>query len=137
MFDLTKPVIGYADGGSRGNPGPASFGAVLTQGELELALKMHIGIATCNVAEYTGLIFALKKAIELGIDSLEMRMDSELVVRQMKGEYKVKHPGLKPLHQEACELASRLVSFRIIHVRREYNKRADELANQALDELAA
>lgn len=134
-FDKTKTVIGYADGGSRGNPGPSAIGALLEQdGHTIIEIKDYLGIATNNVAEYTGLLRLLQKAHELGVKILEVRMDSELVVKQMSGIYKVKNENLIPLYEKAAILADRFPNFRIVHVRREYNKKADLLANQSLDE---
>lgn len=124
----------YADGGSRGNPGPAGIGAVLQQnGQTTSEVSEFIGVATNNVAEYTALIRILERSLELGVEHIEARMDSELVVRQMKGEYRVKNEGLKPLFMEAQRLSRRFKSFKIVHVRREANKDADRLANQAMD----
>lgn len=129
-----RPVA-YADGGSRGNPGPAGIGAVLfnEQGEIVASVSESIGVATNNVAEYTALIRILEKALELGYDQIEVRMDSELVVKQMSGAYKVKHEGLIPLFDKACVLAKRFRWFEMTHVRRALNKKADALANQAMD----
>lgn len=129
------PVVIYADGGSRGNPGPAGSGAVIKRGETTICGLSHfLGTATNNVAEYTGLIIGLEKAHELGLPAVEVRMDSELVVRQMTGQYKVKNEGLIPLHRKASALASRFAWFSIVHVRREQNQEADRLANKAMDE---
>ena len=136
-LDKTKLVIGFADGGSRGNPGPAAYGAVLEQdGNCIAEIKDYLGIATNNVAEYTGLVRVLEKARQLGVRDLEIRMDSELVVKQLLGQYRCKNEGLIPLYEKAKILADSFPNFRIVHVRREYNKKADLLANQALD-LAA
>ena len=131
---LTK-VIAYADGGSRGNPGPAGIGGVLKDGEgaVVATVSESIGTATNNVAEYLALIRILEKAIELGYQEIEVRMDSELVVKQMRGAYKVKHDGLIPLFEKACVLSSKFRWFEINHVRRLLNKEADALANQAMD----
>jgi len=128
----------YADGGSRGNPGPAGAGAVLMRGEEVVAsVSIFLGYATNNVAEYTGLVSGLEKAKALGIQQVEVLMDSELVVRQMTGQYKVKHPGLIPLFQKARKLAEGFSEFKISHIRREYNKKADALANRAMDARAS
>lgn len=129
----------YADGGSRGNPGPAGIGATLQNGagETVATVSESIGIATNNVAEYTALIRILEKALELGYDDLDVRMDSELVVKQIKGEYKVKHEALAELFDVAKALTRRFKFFRISHVRREMNKDADRLANEAMDQAAA
>ena len=124
----------YADGGSRGNPGPAGAGAVIIKGDdVVEAVSEYLGRATNNVAEYTGLVRGLERAQALGFQNVEVRMDSELVVKQMNGEYRVKHPGLIPLFQQAKKLASVFREFKIVHVRREENKRADALANRAMD----
>ena len=126
--------IAYADGGSRGNPGPAGIGAWLTSDGTTLATVSHfIGVATNNVAEYTALVRILEAAVKLGIEHIEVRMDSELVVRQMLGQYRVKNQGLIPLFFQAKALTQRFKSFSIVHVPREMNKEADRLANQAMD----
>lgn len=133
-FDPAKPVIAFADGGSRGNPGPAAYGALLQQdGHTIVAINEFIGEATNNVAEWTGLLKILEKALFLGIKDIEIRMDSELVVKQLLGQYRVKNEGLIPIYEKAKALSNRFPNFRIVHVRREYNKEADRLANQALD----
>jgi len=127
-------AIIYTDGGSRGNPGPAGIGAVITKdGQSVASISEFLGVTTNNVAEYTALIKALEKSLECGIEKVEVRTDSELMVRQMKGEYRVKNEGLKPLFLKAQALKNRFASFAIVHVRREYNKEADRLANQAMD----
>jgi len=125
----------FADGAARGNPGPAAYGFVLDDpsGAPRAAIGKTLGVATNNVAEYRALIAGLECALEHGATALEVRMDSELVVRQMTGAYKVKNEGLKPLFQQAKGLAQRFGSFRIQHVRREHNTRADAEANKALD----
>jgi ribonuclease HI len=101
--------------------------------EVVASVSVFLGHATNNVAEYTGLVRGLEKAKALGIQQVEVLMDSELVVRQMTGQYKVKHPGLIPLFQKARQLASSFSEFKISHIRREYNKKADALANRAMD----
>jgi ribonuclease HI len=123
------------DGGSRGNPGPAAWGvAVLDDdGECVEGHSGSIGRATNNVAEYRALIEALRLADRRGAGEVDIQADSELVVRQIKGEYRVRHPDLKPLYLEAVRLIRGLSSFRIRHVRREYNTLADRLVNSALD----
>lgn len=123
------------DGGARGNPGPAAFGYVLEtdDGTVLDARGETIGVATNNVAEYRGLVAGLEKAIELGVDELEVVSDSELVVRQMRGEYKVKKESLRPLNERATDLARRLAKVRFTSVRREHNELADRLVNEALD----
>ena len=129
-------VIVEADGGSRGNPGPAGFGCVVWADDHATVLAEHcqpIGITTNNVAEYRGLIAGLEEARRLGADEVEMRMDSKLVVEQMAGRWKVKHPGLAELHQQARALASTFGFIRFAWIPREQNKHADRLANQAMD----
>lgn len=123
------------DGGSRGNPGPAALGYVLLDpsGRVSRERGEYIGPATNNVAEYRALIAGLKAAGEAGADPLVVVMDSELVVRQMTGEYRVKHAGLKPLHAEARLAATKLGRVRYTSVRREANVHADRLVNEALD----
>ena len=124
-----------ADGASRGNPGPAAFGAVVYDAaDAELrALGGRIGRGTNNVAEYRGAIAAVEAALELGATELELRLDSELIVRQLEGRYRVKNAALKPLHAQLQRLLSRLDVVRVRHVPRGQNSRADELANAALD----
>ncbi|WKZ83076.1 MAG: ribonuclease HI family protein [Acidimicrobiia bacterium] len=125
----------YCDGASRGNPGLASYGfSLLTPGgEVLVEGGRAIGVATNNVAEYRGLIAGLEAAIDAGIDDLEVRLDSLLLVKQISGEYRVKAPGLKPLQRQAVGLLARIGSARLRHVPREQNTRADALANAALD----
>ena len=125
----------HADGAARGNPGPAAYGFVLDSPDgAEIAASGEaIGEATNNVAEYRGLIAGLERALALGVTHLETRMDSELVVRQMTGEYRVKHPGLIPLHQRAKQATARLGAVTFRAVRREENARADGLVNATLD----
>jgi ribonuclease HI len=125
----------WTDGGARGNPGPAAFGYVL-EAENGTVLAAHgeaIGTATNNVAEYRALIAGLEKAAEVGVDDLQVVSDSELLVKQMRGEYKVKSETLRGLFEEASALASRLGSVRYTAVRREHNELADRLVNEALD----
>jgi ribonuclease HI len=127
--------VANIDGASRGNPGPASYGVVLRDpdGKIILELAKNIGRETNNVAEYFALLAALDYASMHGISSLRIRSDSELLVRQMQGVYKVKSPDLKPLQERAAKLSRQLQYFAIEHVRRELNKDADALANVALD----
>lgn len=131
---MTKATL-YADGGARGNPGPAGSGAVLLdeRGTVIAELDRALGHATNNVAEYTGLIIGLEEALRRGVDDLDVRMDSLLVVQQMKGLWKIKHPGLKPLALRAGELLARFPRRTIEHVPRELNSRADALVNRAID----
>jgi ribonuclease HI len=139
LFDTPeRPVnifVANVDGASRGNPGPASYAVILRgpDGATRFEVGKYIGRATNNVAEYYGLITALDYASEQGIDRLLVRSDSELLVRQMQGRYKVNSPDLRPLYERARKLAHGLAYFAIEHVRRELNREADELANIALD----
>jgi len=127
----------YADGGSRGNPGPSGAGAVIMiEGEIKATISSFVGHATNNVAEYTGLILALEEATLLGIKNVHVYMDSELVVKQMTGIYRVRDAKLQPLFVRARSLADEFPLFAISHVRREKNKIADSLANKAMDEAA-
>jgi ribonuclease HI len=123
------------DGGARGNPGPAAYGYVLEaeDGTILDARGETIGVATNNVAEYRALIAGLEKAVELGIDELEVVSDSELLVKQMQGEYRVKNEALRELNDEANFLERKLGRVRYKAVRREHNELADKLVNEALD----
>ncbi len=125
----------FADGGSRGNPGPAASGAVLydERGDVLREIGTFLGVATNNVAEWNGLLEGLKAALELGVDDLAVRMDSELVVKQLSGQYRVKHPGLIPLHAEAKGLLRRFGRVDVRHVPRRENAAADAVVNQVLD----
>ena len=126
----------YVDGGARGNPGPAGVGVVIqdaADGQALQEVGYYLGHATNNVAEYTGLIRALELADQLGARGLTIRSDSQLMVRQLLGEYRVKAEGLKPLFQRARELLDGFDSWSIDHVPREKNQVADRLANQAMD----
>ena len=128
----------YVDGGSRGNPGPAGYGVHIEREDGTIAeLKESLGLATNNVAEYSGLIAALRWATAHGISKLHIRADSELLVKQMRGEYRVKSPGLQPLYEQARALTRQIGDVTFEHVRREFNKEADRLANEAMDEAAA
>lgn len=136
-----KTIAAYQaniDGGSRGNPGPAAYGVVIRDGKGEVVarLKKYIGQNTNNVAEYFGLIAALDYAQSHGIRALRILSDSELLVKQMRGAYKVKSKDLRPLHERARKMAQSFESFRIDHVYREQNREADALVNQALDETS-
>jgi probable phosphoglycerate mutase len=125
----------FTDGGSRGNPGPAAYGFVLEDedGTVLSAAGEAIGVATNNVAEYRGLVAGLRRATELEITELEVISDSELLVKQMRGEYKIKHETLRQLALEAGRLARQLGRVDYRHVRREHNELADKLVNDALD----
>jgi ribonuclease HI len=126
------------DGGSRGNPGPASYGVVIRdpRGEIVARLKKYIGRMTNNVAEYYGLIAALDYAQSHAIRALRVESDSELLVQQMRGRYKVKSADLQPLFERAKKMSQSFESFHIDHVYREQNREADALANEALDETS-
>ena len=132
---MTKATL-YADGGARGNPGPAGSGAVLLdeRGVVIAELRRSLGHATNNVAEYTGLIIGLEEALRRGVDDLDVRLDSLLVVQQMNGVWKIKHPGLRPLALRAGELLARFPKRTIVHVPRELNTLADAQVNRAIDE---
>ena len=136
----TKPSSYRAniDGGSRGNPGPASYGVVIRdpKGEIIARLKKYIGRMTNNVAEYYGLIAALDYAQSHQIRALRIESDSELLVKHMRGQYKVKSADLKPLFERAKKMSQALASFRIDHIYREQNAEADALANEAMDEVS-
>ena len=125
----------FTDGGARGNPGPAAYGFVIEapDGTVLAAEGEAIGIATNNVAEYSALIAGLERAAELAIDELEVVSDSELSVKQMTGEYRVKNEALQELHGDASRLARRLGRVSYTAVRREHNELADRLVNEALD----
>jgi ribonuclease HI len=123
----------YTDGGARGNPGPAGIGVVLAVGKKEpMKISTYIGEATNNVAEYTALVTGMKLAHNHGVTHLQCFLDSELVVKQLNGDYK----GMKPLHAEASELRDEFVHVTFSHVERGKNKDADALVNEALDEAA-
>src|SRR5215472_8592745 len=128
--------IANIDGASRGNPGPASYAVVIRDpcGKVILELAKNIGRETNNVAEYYALLAALDYATNHNISALRIRSDSELLVRQMQGRYKVKSADLRPLHERASKIAKQLEYFAIEHVRRESNRDADALANLALDQ---
>ena len=132
----TKELIVYSDGASRGNPGPAGAGAVLTRhdGTIVSQVGKFLGTTTNNVAEYSALLLGLETALRLGAKKVEVVADSELLVQQLNGRYKVKNAGLKPLFEKAKALLSRFESWSARHVRRELNTLADEMSNRAIDE---
>lgn len=134
---MTRATL-YADGAARGNPGPAGSGAVLLdeRGAVLAEITRYLGEATNNVAEYTALVIGLEEALERGIDTLDVRMDSLLVVQQMRGRWRIRHPGLRPLALRAGELLARFPERTIEHVPREANGLADALANRAIDEAS-
>jgi ribonuclease HI len=128
----------FCDGGSRGNPGPAAVGAVVLDATHEPpqvigTVSETIGIATNNVAEYTALIRGLEVAEPFHADRIEIRADSQLLIRQIEGRYRVKHPSLQPLHRQVLRLLAGYSEVDLLHVRREHNTEADALVNAALD----
>lgn len=132
---MAKWII-YSDGASRGNPGPSGYGAFVTNettGE-QIGLSGYLGVTTNNVAEYEGLLAGLRHVLSQGGGSATIRADSQLMIRQLTGQYQVKHPRLMPLFREALKLLGRLDSWQAEHVRREFNKEADRLANLGIDE---
>ncbi len=124
--------MAYIDGASSGNPGPAAYAYIIRMGRRVVKGAGRIGVATNNVAEYYALIRCLKRALDLGCGRIRVNSDSELLVRQMIGEYAVKSQSLLPLYQEAMSLAALFKSFEIVHVPREMNREADTLANVRL-----
>lgn len=131
---MLKKVVIHSDGVSRGNPGPAAIGAIIRdeRGRLLASISQPIGRATNNQAEYRAIIAALEKALALGARQVELNSDSELVVRQIKGQYRVRKEALRPLYQRVKELQSLLEGFTIKHIPRQQNREADKLANAAL-----
>lgn len=136
--DVPAEATLFADGGSRGNPGPAASGAVLldSSGEILERVGRFLGVATNNVAEWTALLIGLEAAANRGIRRLAIRLDSELVVKQVRGEYRVKHADLQPLHRRALALLRRFEYVDIRHVPRKQNVLADRLVNDVLDQEA-
>ncbi len=128
----------YVDGASRGNPGPAAIGVVMRDedGTTAVRLSSYIGRTTNNQAEYTALITALEEAGRLGAQRVDIRSDSQLMVEQIKGRYKVRNANIRPLFDEATRLLAGFKSHSILHIPREQNSEADSLANEALDKLA-
>lgn len=123
----------FTDGASKGNPGPASIGASLVVDNKEVAwISQSIGHATNNIAEYTALLEGLRKAQELGYKEVNIKADSELMVKQLNGEYRVKNPDIKVIFLKVQELIKNFDKISFVHVRREFNQRADQLANLAL-----
>jgi ribonuclease HI len=129
-------ITAYIDGGARGNPGPAGYGVYIVDPDGAVLDELHggLGIATNNVAEYNGLLAALRWAAAHGHQRVHIKADSELLVKQMRGEYRVKHEGLKPLFLQACAMIRGIGDVTFEHVRREYNKDADRLSNLGMDE---
>ena len=137
---MMKKIRMYADGGSRGNPGPAGSGAVLKvldgdkEGEVIANVKKFLGETTNNQAEYTAIIIGLEKAQELGVEEIDVVLDSELAVKQLNREYKVKHPEIAKRFLEVWNLQQGFKKVTYRHVRREFNKEADALVNECIDE---
>jgi ribonuclease HI len=138
LSDLPAEATVFADGGSRGNPGPAASGAVLIDpsGETIEEVGRYLGIATNNVAEWNALLIGLEAAAARGYRRLAVRMDSELVVKQVRGEYRVKHVDLQPLHRKALALLRRFEQVDVRHVPRKQNAEADRVVNRVLDQEA-
>jgi ribonuclease HI len=138
---VTPPagIVAYIDGGARGNPGPAGYGVRVENDAGALIEEFHgfLGSATNNIAEYSGLLAALRYARQHGHRVVRIKSDSELLVKQMRGEYRVKNAGLQPLYRDACALTRDLDQITYEHVRREQNKHADRLANLAMDQGTA
>ncbi len=132
-----KKIVIFTDGASRGNPGPAAIGVVFrdTDGKIFAQISQCIGITTNNQAEYRAILAALEKALELGATHVELNSDSELVVRQIDGRYRVKNATLKPLHQHVKRLLGKLEGFSVSYIPRQRNTEADKLANMALDSM--
>lgn len=128
-------LLAYTDGAARGNPGPAGAGAILrdADGHVVAEIAEPLGHATNNVAEWTAVRLAVEAARRLGATHLDLRMDSELVARQISGIYRVKHPDLKPIHAAVMEMLRMLEGYTVGHVPRELNKDADRLSNIAID----
>ena len=133
---VNQSLVSYTDGGARGNPGPAGIGVEKKKkkGETVGEWSKFLGITTNNQAEYRALILALEEARALGVEELECRLDSELVVKQLRGEYKVKHPDLKPLFGQVLNLISHFKHVSFNYISRNLNKEADRLANQAMNQ---
>ncbi|TYP54958.1 ribonuclease HI family protein [Thermosediminibacter litoriperuensis] len=130
-----KRLTVYTDGASRGNPGDAGIGIVMLDenGNTLKEVSDYIGQTTNNIAEYTALVTALKEALEMGCEEIDIFSDSELMVKQINGEYQIKNEGIKRLHTQVMGLLKEFKKFSINHIRREQNKRADELANEGID----
>ena len=132
-----RRILIYTDGAARGNPGPSGLGAILRDaqtGEVLAELARFLGVRTNNYAEWTAVEDALQEAIRLGASHVDLRMDSELVARQITGRYRVKHPDLRPIHASVMAMLGQLAGYTVGHVPRELNKDADRLSNVAIDE---
>jgi ribonuclease HI len=132
-----RRLLIYTDGAARGNPGPAGLGAILRDAEtgaVVAELARFLGVRTNNYAEWTAVEDALTEALRLGASHVDLRMDSELVARQISGRYRVKHPELKPIHASVMAMLGKLAGYTVGHVPRELNKDADRLSNVAIDD---
>ena len=132
-----RRILIYTDGAARGNPGPSGLGAILRDaqtGEVLAELARFLGVRTNNYAEWTAVEDALREALRLGASHVDLRMDSELVARQITGRYRVKHPDLKPIHASVMAMLGRLAGYTVGHVPRELNTDADRLSNVAIDD---
>ncbi len=129
---MSKAIL-HTDGGARGNPGPAGIGVVLKVGDNEKKFKKYIGESTNNQAEYQALILGLTEAIKIGAEEIDCYLDSELVVKQLNNEYRVKNEGLAPLFIKVFNLKQKFKKIKFIHIFREDNKEADKLVNEAID----
>lgn len=132
-----RRILIYTDGAARGNPGPSGLGAILRDaqtGEVLAELARFLGVRTNNYAEWTAVEDALQEAIRLGASHVDLRMDSELVARQITGRYRVKHPDLRPIHASVMAMLGQLAGYTVGHVPRELNKDADRLSNVAIDD---
>ena len=134
----TDKLIIYTDGAARGNPGPAAIGVVIkdTAGNTVATISRRLTPTTNNQAEYQAIIGGLEKAVSLGCRQVNVKSDSELVVNQINGQFKIKNTGLRPLYQKVVQLIGRLEGFSISYIPREQNRQADALANKALDKLS-
>jgi ribonuclease HI len=132
-----QEAVLWTDGAARGNPGPAGIGAILKSpsGEVLYTGSEYLGHTTNNVAEYKAVLLGLAGALARGVQRVEVRADSELLIKQLKGEYRVKNAGLRPLFEEARRLLSRFKSVKLTHIRRELPAEADRLANQGIDRV--
>jgi ribonuclease HI len=132
---IRDEAILWTDGAARGNPGPAGGGAILKtlEGEVIAEESLYFGHTTNNIAEYRALLLGLDRALACGVSKIEVRADSELLIKQLRGEYRVRNAGLKPLFEQAKLLLARFSSVKLTHVRREMNAEADRLANRGID----
>ena len=133
-----RRLLIYTDGAARGNPGPAGAGAILrdaADGRVVAEIATFLGVRTNNYAEWTAVALALGEALLQGAQQVDLRMDSELVARQISGRYRVKHPDLKPIHAQVMAMLARFTAYTVGHVPRELNKDADRLSNVAIDQV--